>query len=330
MSTTLKKKPESNLKHLDGFVRIPVSAIRHNLVANVDLYVKSKHRGTPTLYRGAHYQVSPSDFEELERRGCKGLFVTDASFGEIEKELFDSLEDVVANDDIQPTDRFALLQLAVSMEVDMAFRLIQCNRLVSLSHRIADNISELLDESQMLPRGLFDVVEHDFYTFTHITNVAGFASLLAERVGISDRQQRRLITEAALLHDIGKRFIPNQVITKPGALDSSERELIETHPLRGFVELRENSEMTFEQLLMVYQHHERVDGKGYPVGLLHEEIHPWARLLAVVDVFDAITSNRPYRKPMSLNEAIEFLQQRSGTHFDGEFVRCWASAIREK
>lgn len=80
---------------------------------------------------------------------------------------------------------------------------------------------------------------------------------------------------------------------------------------------------------MIYSHHERMDGKGYPVGLVDEEIHPWARLLAVVDVFDAITSARPYRKPMSLKQSLKFLEKNSGTHFDPEMVQCWIAAMNQ-
>ena len=314
----------------DGFVRIPLSAVRHKVVQNVELYLRRNQRETPVLYRGADYPMGPEDCGELERRGHKALYVTSSRFSSVEKELFDSLEQFVANESIPPTDRFVLLQLAVAMEVDLAFRLIKSDRLVNLSKRVAANISDLLEESQILPRGLFDVVQHDYYTFTHITNVAGFASLLAEKLGITNSEQRQLIAEGALLHDIGKRFIPSSVLQKPGALSEQERKLIETHTTRGFVELRKNSELRFEQLLMVYQHHERMDGSGYPVGIVGEEIHSWSRLLAVVDVFDAITSNRPYRDPMNLDEAIEFLEDRAGTHFDKEIVQCWTSVIREK
>ena len=104
---------------------------------------------------------------------------------------------------------------------------------------------------------------------------------------------------------------------------------MQMHPLRGFVDLRTSCNVGFEQLLMVYQHHERIDGKGYPVRLVGDEIHPWARMLTVVDVFDALTSKRPYREAMRLSDALDFLERGAGTHFDKEMVQCWISAIRE-
>lgn len=302
-------------------------AIRLQLVDNVDLYCKPQDGNTPILYRSANYPLSDHDLEELQRRGQDALYVSPTCFADVQKRLFDSLEEFVADDRMPVTDRFTLLQAAVSLEIDLSFRLIKIRRYEALSKRVAENVVKLLKESTILPSQLFDVVQHDFYTFTHVTNVAGFAVMLASRLGFSDDELRK-IAEGALLHDIGKRFVPSNVLCKKGRLTQAERQLMEMHPLRGFVDLRTNGKVGFEQLLMVYQHHERIDGRGYPVRLVGDEIHPWTRLLTVVDVFDALTSSRPYRQPMRICEAINYLEYGAGTHFDKEMVRCWISAIR--
>jgi HD-GYP domain-containing protein (c-di-GMP phosphodiesterase class II) len=311
------------------YTRIPLKAIRLKVVENVDLYCKPRDGNTPILYCSGDYPICDQDIDELERRGVKALYVSSACFAEVQKQLFKSLEELVSDEQISPTDRFSLLQTAVSLEIDLSFRLIKIKSYKSLSGRVAENIVSLLESNSVLPRQLFQVVQHDFYTFTHVTNVAGFAVMLAERLGISSGEDLRKIAEGALLHDIGKRFIPSTVLCKTGRLSEAERRLIETHPLRGFVDLRTSCNVGFEQLLMVYQHHERIDGKGYPVRLVGDEIHPWARMLTVVDVFDALTSKRPYREAMRLSDALGFLERGAGTHFDKEMVQCWISAIRE-
>ena len=85
--------------------------------------------------------------------------------------------------------------------------------------------------------------------------------------------------------------------------------------------------MNFVELMLVYQNHVRFDGTGYPVGLRGEEIHPWARMLAIVDVFDAMTGARPYRRPASAREALEYIGRGAGSHFDPEMVQCWNSVM---
>jgi HD-GYP domain-containing protein (c-di-GMP phosphodiesterase class II) len=185
----------------------------------------------------------------------------------------------------------------------------------------------MLVNNNVLPRDLYRLARHDFNTFTHITNVTSYGVILAERLGLCDDSQFEPLAKAAILHDIGKRFIPASILQKPAKLDPEERAIIETHPQRGYEELCERGDMSHEQLMIVYQHHERFDGKGYPVGFQGEEIHPWARMLAVVDVFDAMTGTRPYRRPATAAEAMDYISKSSGTHFDPEMVACWKSIM---
>lgn len=328
-SAVLEKAARSSSEEYRDYIKIPLTAIRLHIVEKVDLYCLREGHATPVLYRSGNYPIHERDIDELQRRGYDGLYVSTGSFVEVQKQLFQSMEELVLDDRIAPTDRFMLLQATVSLEIDLSFHLIKIKRFMSLAHRVAENIANLIASNPVLPRQLFNIVQHDFYTFTHVTNVAGFAVMLAGRLGVSNGLELRRIAEGALLHDIGKRFIPANVLCKTGRLSDEERRLIETHPLRGFVDLRTSGHEDFDQLLMVYQHHERIDGRGYPVRLAGEEIHPWSRMLTVVDVFDALTSRRPYRDRLRLPDALAFLERGTGTHFDKEMVQCWISAIRE-
>src|SRR6185369_5881799 len=146
-----------------------------------------------------------------------------------------------------------------------------------------------LVNNDVLPQDLFRLARHDFLTFTHITNVASYGVIFAERLKLCGEGEFEQLAKAAILHDIGKRFIPASILQKPGRLVSDERAIIETHPQRGYEELCGRDDMSNDQLMMVYQHHERFDGTGYPVGFAGDEIHLWARMLAIVDVFDAMT-----------------------------------------
>ena len=112
------------------------------------------------------------------------------------------------------------------------------------------------------------------------------------------------------MHDIGKRHLPPGLLNKTGKLTDPEFALMRQHPQKGFEELCLHGDLKWGQLMMIYQHHERLDGKGYPVQIGGDEIHPWAKICAVADVFDAITSVRPYRKPVPVDAAIEFFERR--------------------
>jgi HD-GYP domain-containing protein (c-di-GMP phosphodiesterase class II) len=153
--------------------------------------------------------------------------------------------------------------------------------------------------------------------------------MLAKKLGINDDNELRRIATGAILHDLGKRFVPNRILTKTTKLTAEEREIVESHPTRGYVELCKKSGLDFGQLMMVYQHHEHVDGSGYPVGVLKDEIHPWALMLAVVDVFDTKTATRPDERTATADEVLDYQCQRAGTHFDREVVECWKSAMKK-
>jgi HD-GYP domain-containing protein (c-di-GMP phosphodiesterase class II) len=216
------------------------------------------------------------------------------------------------------------------MEVERVAHLMDCGPFISLAGTLAKKLTSLLATSNVWPRDLFRLARHDYTTFTHVTNVAGYALVLAQRLGWCNGDELNQIATAAILHDIGKRFIPISILTKPGKLNPEERALIEEHPQRGYEELCERGDITFEQLMIVYQHHERLDGKGYPVGMRGDEIHPWARMVAVIDVFDAMTGMRSYRRPATVQEAMDYIRKSSGTHFDPEIVQCWDAAMSNK
>ncbi|QEG37311.1 HD-GYP domain-containing protein [Bythopirellula goksoeyrii] len=311
------------------YLSIPISVFQLDHLAHVDLYCKFEGIASPVLYRSAAIPITLRDIEELRDKGHRALYVLSSDYAQLDRSLNESLHDILADSSIAPAERFAILQTAAAMEMDLAFHMIKCDRYVTLSQRIADQITHLLDGENLIPQQLFSVVRHDYYTYTHMINVAGFATLFADLLGIGDPQTRDQITKGALLHDIGKRFIPAKILCKAEALTEDEWQLIKAHPQRGYEDLCHRSDLTTEQLLMVYSHHERCDGEGYPVGLVREEIHPWARLLAIVDVFDAITSARPYRKPMTVSQGLSYLESQSGSHFDPEMVQCWTSAMRQ-
>jgi len=104
--------------------------------------------------------------------------------------------------------------------------------------------------------------------------------------------------------------------------------VVEAHPRTGYVDLHDQPGVTFAQLMMVYQHHERLDGAGYPVGVTGRDIHFAGRLCAVVDVFDALTSKRVYRNALPVESTLTYMNANAGTQFDKEMVQCWTSAIR--
>jgi HD-GYP domain-containing protein (c-di-GMP phosphodiesterase class II) len=312
-----------------AYTPVLVDSLRCLESTPVDIFVKKRADGAPTLYCRAGHAVATTRLLSLADAGVEHVYIRAEDFRTFGVELLDSIEALLQRDEVPTADQFAALQAAVSVEIEHSARLVDCRRFLVLADKVGRDLVRLLAGNEVLPRDLFGIARHDFHTFTHVTNVASYTIVLAERMGIQAGDELNQIAVAAILHDIGKRFVPKSILTKPSRLDQAERDIIELHPVRGYEELQHRPELTFGQLMIVYQHHEKVDGTGYPVRVKADEIHPWAKMLAVVDVFDAMTGNRPYRRPATPQFALEYIRENSGTHFDSEIAKCWISAMSE-
>lgn len=312
-----------------GYRAITTTLLRHIGNAGVDFFVQYDPNGPMILYHRADHPIETRDQAALLGTGIRQIFVRANAFPILSEHLLKSVELFVDDEAVPPAERFATLQVAMALEMEQAIRSPTCESEVALAEKIGGMLVSLLQDNRVLPIDLFRLARHDACTFTHVTNVGGYSVLLAKRMGISDATVLERIAVGALLHDFGKRLIPTAILQKPSRLEPHERKIIETHPTRGYEALWQRSDLGQDQLMMVYQHHERIDGKGYPVGVIEDEIHPLAKMLSVIDVFDAMTGTRPYRRSASPRSALDWIQENSGTQFDLEAVQCWSAAMSD-
>ena len=163
---------------------------------------------------------------------------------------------------------------------------------------------------------LKDYSEH---TYTHSVNVCCLTLAIAYASGVSE-EEAAVIGVGGLLHDIGKSKIPLSVLDKPGPLTDDERKVIMSHPLFGEEILKTMDNVAEEAFYITGQHHEKVSGKGYPRGMNGSEMHPWAKMAAVADVYDALTSARPYKPGLPPHVALRVIFDGKGTDFDEAVV----------
>jgi putative nucleotidyltransferase with HDIG domain len=167
----------------------------------------------------------------------------------------------------------------------------------------------------------------DKYTSGHSTRVSRFSLLIAEKLGLNTKDKHQLYL-AAVLHDIGKIGLPDKLLLRPGKLTSEEMERVREHPQLGVSMIKSLGEM-HPIVPLILHHHEAFDGSGYPDGLAGEEIPLMSRIVAVADTYDAITSDRPYRKGRSQAEAIKELKRVAGTKLDPKIVSAFLEVLEE-
>ena len=170
------------------------------------------------------------------------------------------------------------------------------------------------------------IAKRDSDTHAHNYRVTIYAVRLAEAVGVPPPTIRSLI-KGSFLHDVGKIGIPDGVLLKPGKLDDVEYALMKTHVEHGR-DIVSRSRWLQDAMDVVYAHHEQVEGRGYPRGLAGSDIPVTARMFAIADVFDALTSRRPYKEPWSFEKAMEILAEGRGTHFDPELLDTFGRIAR--
>ena len=168
----------------------------------------------------------------------------------------------------------------------------------------------------------------DFYTDKHMKDIAEYSVDIARKLGLpeSDVENVRM---AALLHDLGKVTVPDDILKKPGRLSEEEMEIIRKHPTHG-ARMIESIEPMREARDIIRHHHEYYDGSGYPDGLKGENIPLGARIIAVADAFDAMTTNRPYRKALPMDKVVKELRDFSGRQFDPDIVEILIGILDEK
>lgn len=179
----------------------------------------------------------------------------------------------------------------------------------------ADNVSKELvkaiTESDAVAIDISQLKTSDEYTFKHSVDVASLAMIIGKKYGLSPAQVSD-IGVAGLLHDVGKSKIPNDILNKPAKLSDEEFDLMKNHSLYGYQILSDSHSFSQDILAGVLQHHEKMNGRGYPMNVHGDRIHRYARIISVADVFDALVTTRPYKKAFSKRDAIEIIMTMTG------------------
>lgn len=191
---------------------------------------------------------------------------------------------------------------------------------------IVDDLLDSILNSEEILTVLTDAFLYDEYLYQHSFQVTLYSLAIAKELGYSSNDLRN-IGIGAMLHDVGKLMVPTSILLKPGRLSDEEYETMKHHTTYGFDILRNLHTISLLVAHCAFQHHERLDGSGYPRGLVDYEIHPYAKVIAVADVFDAVTSNRVYREKMLPSQGICIIDAGSGTLYDAKVVEALKRSV---
>ncbi len=177
---------------------------------------------------------------------------------------------------------------------------------INTAANVTNNLVNSIMENEAVAINIDTLKFSDEYTFQHSVDVATISMLIAKNSNMSEREIQK-IGMAGLLHDMGKSKIPNEILNKAGKLTEEEFAIMKNHSLYGYQILKEKGGIPQEVLMGVLQHHEKLNGRGYPMGVEADKIFPYAKILAIADIYDALVTERPYKKAFSQQDAIEMI-----------------------
>lgn len=195
--------------------------------------------------------------------------------------------------------------------------------------KLADNADNIINEiyyNDDIQVSLSDLSATDEYTFAHSVSTTVYALLIGQGLKL-DKKKLLWLAMGTLLHDIGKTVLDPDIVYKEDELSDEEFEYIKKHTIGGYEVLKDAPNIPVIAKEIALDHHEKLDGSGYPRGLKEEEVSQFARIVAIADVYDALTSDRCYRKKWPTNKAVDFLIQNSGNKFDPDLVRIFIQRI---
>lgn len=299
-------------------------------VPAVDLYRKDLETGRLRLYRAANLPMQPEDLQRLAETKTSWLYATDIDHEQMQRFIRRKLDLLVRDETLSLRDRFGKLNQVVEGLLASAFQSDDTDEVIRNAGQISALAVRLLCRDEITAGDLISLLHHDYQTVTHSLNVSYMMVALARNLRLVGNDELPAVAAAGILHDIGKLSVSERILAKSDRLQRREQRVAQKHPALGFRRLGKRTDVSFAQLMVVYQHHERTNGKGYPVSAVGDEIHPWARLCSVVNVFESLISNRPYRGRYSLAEALSMMDQHLADGLDQEMYQCWKQSIRKK
>ncbi len=267
---------------------------------------------------------------ELRKMGISGVYIREGEEEpeDLNNEITPQAQEVIEKLHVPDRTKVQLsesVKKRVSEGIQFLYSDTENSSFVNTAETISDELMKAITENDAVALNIDALKVSDEYTFKHSVDVATMAMIVAKQEGM-DENDIYHIGVAGLLHDVGKSKIPNEVLNKPGRLTDDEFAIMKQHSVYGYRILKEKEGIPNEVLMGVLQHHEKINGNGYPMGVSNQQICSYARILSIVDIYDALVTERPYKKGFSQSDAVEMIM--SMTHeLDIDAMKCFLNSV---
>ena len=297
-----------------SFFSINITKLNPNSIIRFDLYLKTGQKFI--LYKNRHLKITAEDIARLIDNAVETLYIHKKDMKDFRNYLEENLEMLLKSEDVPIQRKAEALHESTVNVIQDVFDNPRSGEPIKRSKEIIGHTVDFILAAPQSFVNLLRIRKHDYYTYTHSVNVCTFLVSLSQANGIQDKNTLKAVGEGGLLHDLGKSKIPAAIINKPGKLVKAEWEIMKQHPVFGVEIAKETREISDISLTIISQHHERPQGNGYPRGLKGDELDIFARMASIVDVYDAITTNRSYSTARNAMEAAQFLLEHKEDFYE--------------
>ncbi len=306
---------------MHDFFPVTLSSLKTDTVIGCDIYllVSDNGRSNYVLYCKGDTAFENEKRELLVRKNINRLFVGNEDQKKYSEYLETNLQHILSDEKVQPEEKAKIVYgTATTMLKDVFKEPVHKN--IVRSQTFAYKMIDYILRDGRAAYNLLKITSHDYYTYTHSVNVATIGSLFAKNIGLNEKDMKSFCT-GMLLHDLGKTKVSSSILNKKGQLTDEEFGRIKMHPEMGAEILRESGSGFKDEYLVILQHHENCDGSGYPYGLKKEEIHYVARLVHIIDIYDALTTKRSYSPPQKPFDSLKKIRSEMYNSVDREMLK---------
>ncbi len=303
---------------------VPLAVMQPGTAAPVDLYIDFGVGGELVLYKGRGTPLNEETRGRLMERGVGTLFLSKKDEAAYRQYVEENLEDIIRDDMLPPEETSRLVYDSSTRVMDEVFEDPRSGRQLRRARRMVEAAVLAILKDPGALWCMSSLASHDYYTYTHCVNVAMFmAGAARDILGVASRHELNAIGLGGLLHDIGKTQVPEAILAKPGKLTEEEFAVVKTHPAEGVSLVMQHQRVSNITGQIIRCHHERFGGGGYPTSRPEAEMKTEVRLATIVDVYDALTTNRSYARARTPYHALELMLGQMKGHFDEGMLKAF-------
>lgn len=327
MVQTLTESFRAALASGEPFFPIHISSLRLDTITDFDLYLRIRPEEPHVLYAKRDVPFSEEARTRLLDNRIDCLYISSYQEDEYRKYLESHLQDIVSDPSIPPLEKSEILYMSAQGLVRDVLENPDLEDGIERAKQVVGNTVEFLISQRSALRYMVETASRDYYTYTHAINGCVYSVALAQRSGLGHAGMLSEFGSGVLLRDLGMSQLEDSIAESEAELTLLQFEIMKQHPILGEQLLRDIGGISDTALQIVRHHHEKLDGTGYPDGLSGGEINPLVRICTIGDVFDALTTNKPYRKALTSYDALKIMGTEMRSEIDGDLFRAFISMM---